>query len=680
MSSMHRRAGTFVILLASAGTVGAALSPQVAQQVAPAAIQSAPAAVQPAYRPPQPSLQPAYSARIATSLARWNSLRQSDNLPFSSYASFLMSHRGWPGETGMRKTAERAINPNAMNAGEVVAYFRVMPALTGVGHARNAFALYATGQQDLARSAARQAWYSGVLPQGDEDRLLALFGASFSLADNDRRMEALLADGSTTSARRLLPTTSPQRRGVFEARLAIQTGAVDADSRLAAIGDLANSDPGVLADRANRLREINQGYNARGLLARPRRLTSLPHDGEKWFETLLAMARGAANDRQWAQAYQIASQIDDAYAPGTDISSLSYGERDDYTSLAWLAGTTALHRLNRAADAEGMFVRYANGGKSSQVLTKGYYWAGRAAMAAGRGPQASAHFAKAAAYPELFYGQLALEQLGRGVPAPSSQAGVVLTATDRTAFQGKDLVQAIRLLGQQGNWKDQSTFIRTLSENAANDKERLLANELAAQVARPDLSVWVARNARNDGSPFYVRAGYPEVRIPAAQDRYWSLAHGIIRQESSFDRAAVSHANARGMMQLMPATARETSGKLGVSYDLGRLTTDPQYNIMLGSHYFARLMDQWGGYAPLAVASYNAGSGNVRKWIAANGDPRMPSVDVVRWVEDIPFSETKGYVQRVLENAVVYDAINPGRAPFQKNTRLSYYLGKNRPG
>ena len=142
----------------------------------------------------------------------------------------------------------------------------------------------------------------------------------------------------------------------------------------------------------------------------------------------------------------------------------------------------------------------------------------------------------------------------------------------------------------------------------------------------------------------------------------------------------MSPVGARGMMQLMPPTARETSGKMGLPYDLARLTRDPEYNIMLGSRYFAGLMDQWGGYAPLAVASYNAGAGNVRKWIAANGDPRTPNVDVVRWIEEIPFSETKGYVQRVLENAVVYDALNPSQVRTRPTTRLSYYLGKSRPG
>jgi soluble lytic murein transglycosylase len=328
-----------------------------------------------------------------------------------------------------------------------------------------------------------------------------------------------------------------------------------------------------------------------------------------------------------------------------------------------------------------MFLRYARGGKSTQVLTKGLYWAGRAAEAAGQPVQASSYFGQAAQHPELFYGQLALERLGRPVPAPAAAPAVTLTDADRAAFQRRGVVEAIRWLGQTGRWEDQSLFVRSLAEGADNERDRALVAELGRQIYRPDLNVWVARSARNAGTPFYVRSSYPEVSVPPAQSNYWSLVHGITRQESSFDRAAVSPVGARGMMQLMPPTAREVAGKMGLGYDVSRLTRDPQYNVMLGSRYFEQLMSYWGGNAPLAVASYNAGMGNVRKWINEFGDPRLPGVDVVNWIEQIPFTETKGYVQRVLENAVVYDALNPSRARTPANTRLSAYLGKTgRPG
>ena len=262
-------------------------------------------------------------------------------------------------------------------------------------------------------------------------------------------------------------------------------------------------------------------------------------------------------------------------------------------------------------------------------------------------------------------------------PAPPSS---LVTASDRAAFAARPLVQATRALGSLGRWNDQSLFVRALAESLDNDRDRVLAAEMGRTIGRPDLGVWVAREARNDGATFYAPAAFPEVQLPPAFSQNWALAHGITRQESSFDRAATSHVGARGMMQLMPGTAREQSGKLGISYDLGRLTSDPAYNIMLGTSYFQRLLNQWNGNVPMAVASYNAGAGNVAKWVRQNGDPRA-GADIVRWVEDIPFSETRNYVQRVLENAVVYDAIRAERAGgASAGNRLSYYLGKSGPG
>ena len=256
---------------------------------------------------------------------------------------------------------------------------------------------------------------------------------------------------------------------------------------------------------------------------------------------------------------------------------------------------------------------------------------------------------------------------------------MLATDAQRQAFQNKRLVRATRLLGQQGRRDEQALFVRALAESLDTEADRVLAVELGQQIGRQDLAVWTARSARNNGEAFYVRAAFPTHYSQVPGGRLWSMTHGITRQESSFDRSAISFAGARGLMQLMPGTAREQAGKMGMAYDYSRLTTDPAYNVSLGSAYYARLLNTWGGNHVLAVASYNAGAGNVRKWINAYGDPRQPSTDVVRWIERIPFTETRGYVQRVLENSVVYDKLNPQSASAS-SIHLSNYLGKSRPG
>jgi soluble lytic murein transglycosylase len=675
---MQKNALILGLLGVSAGAmaaVGATVAPTHVAAVLPAAVQ---AVFTPAPQAYVPTPAPSYSVdpTIAPVLAEWNSLRQSDSYPFSSYAAFLLSHPGWPGETAMRKTAERAINPDTAPAGQVIAFFHVFPPLTNVGQAKFAYALFASGRAEEARAAARQAWTGGPLPTADESRILTYFSGGLKPEDHDLRIGALLAAGRAQDALRNLPLASAARRPVFEAEIALQTNAPDVGAKIAAVPVSAETDAGYLRDKANWLRNGGQAVAARQMLAGRPALTVRPADPQPWFETNLTIAREADHDGQSSIAYGIASKMDDAYPAGTDVSDRPFGERDAYTSLAWIGGSAAL-KLGRPADAIRLFNLYAHGARSPQTRSKGFYWAGRAAAAAGRVDESQTYFQQAATAPDQFYGQLAIEKLGQHVPPPPSSTATP-TAAERALFAQRDLARAARALGLMGRWEDQSQFVRAIAQQAKTDTERQLAADFGRQIGRLDLGVWVAREARNRGESFYARGSFPDAPIAPGFSRYWALAQAITRQESSFDRMAVSNAGARGMMQLMPGTARQQASALSLPYEFGRLTSDPSYNMMLGTGYFSTLLDQWGGNAALAVASYNAGVGNVRKWVAANGDPRMPGTDVVRWIEEIPYSETRNYVQRVLENAVVYDTLAPGGSP--QTNRLSFYLGKSSAG
>ena len=169
----------------------------------------------------------------------------------------------------------------------------------------------------------------------------------------------------------------------------------------------------------------------------------------------------------------------------------------------------------------------------------------------------------------------------------------------------------------------------------------------------------------------FTQVGFPIVQTPPEAD--WTMVHAIARQESEFDEYRISHAGAQGLMQLMPGTAREQAGKLGVAYMSASLNTDPQYNIRLGNGYFQRMMNTYGSY-PLAVAAYNAGPGNVNKWLRQNGDPRTGAISWVDWIERIPIFETKNYVQRVLENAVVYETLHPDKSAFGRSRGINEFL------
>jgi len=625
---------------------------------------------------PSYAFAPASAPSVGSAIEQWRALRQSSNYRFSDYAGFLIANPDWPDATRMRGWAEKAMQPGE-DAGTVLAFFAADKPRSGNGWARLADADAASGRTVDALDAARKAWRSADLSAADEQAIWSRYGSSLTRSDNDDRVDTLLFAKKADDAARFLTATSPERQAAFAARIAMQQNASDADSRYQTVAGTVTSDAGLMLDRARWLRANNYPAAAQQLAARQHDFTVRPADPERFMDLLIQLAGDAEGDRNWQTAFNIASQIDDVLPAGKSVADQPIGVRDDYTTLAWLAGTVALDRMNRAANAIAMFDRYAQGGRSLQVLTKGNYWAGRAALSAGNFQQANNYFGRAAAYPELFYGQLALERLGKPVPPPpAALPQYVTTQAQRTAFNGRRLVQAIRLLGQQGRSTEQALFVKALAESLDDDADRNLAVDLGQQIGRDDLAVWTSRMARVKGSAFYVRQAYPTLRASVSGE-LWSLAHGISRQESSFDPYAVSHAGARGMMQLMVGTARDQAGKLGVGFDSYRLISDPSYNVMIGSAYFRHMLDIWGGNVPLAVASYNAASGNVGKWVRQYGDPRG-QVDVLKWIEAIPFTETRAYVQRVIENSVVYDSLRSTQ-PQQTAVHISRYLGKDRP-
>ena len=621
---------------------------------------------------------PAYSAApsVAYSLDQWRRLRQSSGYSFADYASFLIVNPDWPDASRMRGWAEKAMRPGE-NAGTVMAFFAKDKPQTGNGWARLADAYAMSGRSAEAVDAARNAWANADLGPQDEQALWARYGASFTRNDHDRRIDSLLFAKKPDTASRFLAYASPERQAAFAARVAMLQDSSDAEARYRAVIGSVTADAGLMMDRARYLRAHNFNASAQQLLSRSHRFAYKPADPERFYDMLLLVANDAAADRQWQTVYNITRQIDDALPAGASVADQPLGVRDDYTSLAWLGGEVALDRMRAPQSAVSMFDRYARAGRSLQVQTKGLYWAGRAALAAGSFHASNGYFQRAAAYPDLFYGQLALERLGRGVPPPAAaMPQYTTTSVQRSAFNSRRLVQALRVLGQQGRSTEQALFVQALARSLDSDVDRNLALELGQQLRRQDIPVWVARQARIKGSSFYVRQAYPTLgSVPGS---LWSVAHGIARQESSYDPYAISHAGARGIMQLMVPTAREQAGKLGVGFDSSRLITDPDYNVMIGSSYFRRMLNIWNGNVPLAVASYNAGSGNVGKWVRRYGDPRG-SVDVVSWIEAIPFEETRGYVQRVIENSVVYDSLRSGQ-PQQASLHVSRYLGKSRPG
>lgn len=629
-------------------------------------------------QPPPSLMRPAIAKPMAEMLSQWNDLRRNDALPFSAYADFLITNKGWPNEAQLRRTAERNLRPGLDNSSTIVRFFGDQKPTSSAGWLRYAEALASLKRGEEATEAARRAWISGPLREEDEARLLQEFGGILRNLDHDDRMDRFLWLRATDAASRHISRTSLTRRPNFDVRLALLTKAPDASDKLAYATAPVRNDPGFIADYMWWLRNTGQGDIARQFLRDNHPMATYPASPETWLQMLLISARDATRAEDWQTAFDIARRAGSAYPPDTDIRKRPFAERDAYTDLTWLAGTIALNRLNNPSQAAEMFRRYASAAQSSQTQARGLYWAGRAWSAASRLADARSAFEEAAQYIDQFHGQLAAERLGRALRLPPQSVNVAISMEQRAQFEKRSIVRALLALGAEGNWADQSLFVRSLANTISTDADHLLAAELAQRAGRPDLNVLVGRNARSAGLDGFMRTAFPQIDIPKDVAEDWTIIHAISRQESQFDSQAVSRAGARGLMQLMPGTARDTARRLGIDQENLSLF-DPQVNVTLGASYFRRMLNNYGGSHVLAIAAYNAGPGNVNRWIRNIGDPRT-NMDVLDWIEAIPFSETRNYVQRVLENAVVYDLKNPDRATTQGNAPLSFYLGKSYPG
>jgi soluble lytic murein transglycosylase len=610
---------------------------------------------------------------MAQAIDRWKVLNSSSGVfGFDTYTSFLLSYPGFPEEEKMRARAESALERESPDLTRLVAFFDRFPPQTNAARARYALALSALRRPE-ARSVGLVAWRSGPMSDSSEAALFSLLGASLTQADHDARMNALLWAGAAEPAARQMAYVTPASKPGFMARLAMIQGSSPGQLGLPVPGD-ALRDPGYIYASVRQARRSGNAYAAIQLLATRPRASTPPLDPAKWISELLSSARGA----DAASAVRIAASIDDTFPPGTDVSRMEYKIRDDYTSLMWLGGTKAMWQLGQPGQAAPLFYRYGAAAQTPQTRAKGFYWAGRAASQAGDASGANRYFEMAAAHPTAFYGELALERLGRPMPPLSDSPRAVPTAQERAAFMARPITAAVREVARESDWQTAVRFFREISDQAVSEADHVLVADLAASLGRRDLGVILGQAAHSDGLVNFQKIAYP--LIPAPQGADWTMVHAITRQESQFSQNAVSHAGARGLMQLMPGTAREQAGKIGLSYDASALMSDPMYNLRLGDGYFARMMDYFGGSYPLAVAAYNAGPGNVNKWLRSNGDPRTGSVDWIDWIERIPLSETRNYVQRVLENAVVYEAMHPQKAGVRGPNPLSRFIGKRSPG
>jgi len=590
-------------------------------------------------------------------VARWEVLQASTNHSFADYAGFVLAYPDFPRSDILRLRAEAALESEAPPQDDLLRYFDTHPPLTNPARARYALALAGAGRPE-AFEMVRSAWRGGQMSDPVELYLAGLYGAQFTPDDHAERMDSLLWQGKADAAARQAVNLAESARPLALARLALLRGAVPEAAGLSVPAG-AEADPGYVFNRVKFLRSSRLNAEAVRVFANRPSFDRPARNPEAFVTELLALAKASGA----SDAARIASRTDDLFAPGTDLSALSFTLRDRYTDLMWLGGTKALWELGDGAAAAPLFQRYGDAAKTPLTKAKGYFWAGRAARQAGNGADAGRYFEMAARWPDYYYGQLALNALGRPMPGFAGLPQPAMDASVRAEFESRPVVKAIRALAVgRRDWRTERKFFEALGDEADTPTEMLMAAMLANEVGLDELAVVLGMKAGENGLSGLERIGFPVVSTPPIVND-WVMVHAIGRQESEFDRTRVSHAGARGLLQLMPGTAREQAGKLGINYMAADLTATPHYNIQLGDAYFARMMSYYGGAYPLAVGAYNAGPGRVNQWLKLNGDPRKGEIDWVTWVEKIPANfETRYYIMRVIGNAVTYSHMYPEQA------------------
>ena len=578
------------------------------------------------------------SGPIAADIVEWHRLRAGVGTAVD-FAAFLSRRPDWPGLPLLQRRGEPAMAAEAAPAA-VIAYFANRAPQTAEGSLALHGALLARGDRAAADREAIRAWRNLRMSETEQAEYLARAGSL--LADHHGgRMVTALEQGWLADAERLLPLVSAGTRAVAEARIALQDDRAGVDTLIAAVPDYMAGSAGLAFDRFNwRIRRDRYDEAADLLLERSGTAEALGTP-EAWATWRAILARREMREGDPRRAYRIAA-----------AHHLTDG--GNFADLEFLAGYIALRKLNDPGRAQAHFRNLRIRVGSPISLSRAGYWEGRALEAMGRAEEARLSYAFAAEFQSAFYGLLAAERAG--LPFDSRLAGgEVFPDWRQTPAPGSSVFQAAGLLREAGDTALAERFLLHLSESLDGHQIGALAG-LALDWQEPHMALMLAKAAVEKGV-IWPTAYFPvtelssmDLPVPA------ELALSIARRESEFDAAIVSPAGARGLMQVMPGTAELMARELGIAYEAGKLTGDWRYNARLGSAYLARLAAEFGDVPALVAAGYNAGPGRPRRWIEELGDPRGADVDVIDWIEHIPFTETRNYVMRVGESLPVYRA------------------------
>jgi soluble lytic murein transglycosylase len=594
--------------------------------------------------------QRAISDPAARKLVEWAILRSDNNdADFPRYAAFIAANPSWPAIGALRRRAEAMLWVENVEPAKVRAFFAKEPPLTARGRFALARALIAHGDRAGAQGYVREAWRNESFGPDLEDDAMEAFGNLITTADHKARMDMRLYAEDVESAMRSAGRAGGNAPTIAKARIAVIKKAGNAKALLDAVPPEAKQDVGYIFSSAQWLRRADRAAEAAALVLSVPRDASAAIDSDQWWIERRLIARKLLDDKDAKTAYQVARN---AAVPSRE----NYRVEHQFT-----AGWIALRFLNDPATAQTHFSKIAQGISNPISLARASYWQGRAAEAMGRQQEARAHYQAAAHYPTAYYGQIARAKLGM-------KDLVLRSPPERHGAAQNEVVRAIDLLYAVGERDLVAGMLADLGERAQQDASVLAAlGDVATRNKDARATLLLGKGALGRGLPLDHYA-FPVIGIPEYKTVGPAIdlptVYAIARQESTFNQRTLSTAKAMGLMQVTPEAGRYVAKKFNVSFDAKKLMADPVYNVQLGAAELGDLIADYRGSYILSFAGYNAGRGRVRDWVERFGDPRDPNVDPIDWVERIPFSETRNYVQRVLENLQVY------RVRFGGGTKL----------
>ncbi|MCV2872094.1 lytic transglycosylase domain-containing protein [Defluviimonas sp. WL0050] len=575
---------------------------------------------------------------LAAAVIDWERLRDG-NGAFGEYVDFLQRHPDWPGLPLLRQKGEGAITADT-SADVIIGYFSALKPQTGMGSLALIAAYQARGQGQAAAEEAVRAWRTLSLTGAEHDLFVARHAAILK-DHHDGRTATLLREGKVADARRMLPLNSAYTRALAEARIALQASDPGVDGLIAKLPETAVNSGGLAYDRFRwRIRKDLYDSADELLLERSVSAEALG-DPDQWADWRRRLARKEMREGDARRAYRMAAE-----------HHLRSGS--DYADLEWLAGYIALRKLGDAKTALAHFDRFQRAVNGPISLSRAGYWRGRAYETLGMPGEAQAAYAEGARYPTAFYGLLSAEKVGLPL-SPAMAGGETYPDWRSQPFAQSSVLLAARELMAAGDETLAARFLLHLGEGLSGYEIGALAG-MAVEAKEPYVALSLAKAAAEKGviwpSAYFPVPALSGLDLPVRPE----LALSIARRESEFNHRVISHAGARGLMQVMPGTAEMMAKKIGVSYEKAKLTTDWQYNARLGAAYLDQLVDEFGNSPLLVAVGYNAGPGRSRRWIAELGDPRAEGVDPIDWIEAIPFRETQTYVMRVAESLPIYRA------------------------